>query len=421
MARNLVLAATAFLTIASGAEAQHRGQDEFSTSAMVRLVNETTIGLAAGRLEGAPLRFAAELARAVDDGDKMRILPVVTRGPSDNISDLLYLRGIDAAIVYGDSLDQLKQSPRQSDIERRINYLTHLFPSEFHVFARPEIKTIQDLAGKPVNFNTKGTAAAYSGPIIFDRLGIKVDARFDPHPVAMAEMANSERYAATVWVSTKPLDPFLKRKWPSGFKFLPVPMNQKLEEYYIPAQLDAGDYPNLIPAGQTIQTIGVPAVLAVFAWPEGSDRHRRLARLIDYLFERLPKLQTASGFHPAWREINLSATVPGWKRYNAMQRKLDAIADVVPKTKSGAIEQAAPILTAPVPQGRTVERTRTVVRDMTEEVAIAALQSAGFANVSALARDSRKIWRGSAHKGRDLLSVAVDNQGNVYSRLLSRQ
>src|SRR5262245_32634883 len=195
-------------------------------------------------------------------------------------------------------------------MHRRVNYLMHLFPSELHVFVRPEIKTLEDLAGKPVNFNAKGTAAAYSGPIILDRLGIKVDARFDPHPVAMAEMAKSDKYAATVWVSTKPLDPFLKRKWPEGFKLLSVPLNEKLEEYYLPAQLTAADYPGLVPPGQTIQTLSVPAVLAVFAWPEKSDRHRRMTRFIDYLFERLPKLQSEPGFHPRWKDINLAADVP---------------------------------------------------------------------------------------------------------------
>ena len=116
----------------------------------------------------------------------------------------------------------------------------HLFPSEVHVFVRPEIKSLQDLAGKPVNFNTRGTAAAYSGPLIFDRLGIKIDAKFDPHPSAMGDMANSDKYAAVVFVSTKPLDPFVKRKWPDGFKFLPVPLTEKLEEYYLPARARRG-------------------------------------------------------------------------------------------------------------------------------------------------------------------------------------
>ena len=86
-------------------------------------INAWTVGLAAGRLEGAPMQFASELARVLDDGDNMRVLPIVTRGPFDNVYDLLYLRGVDAAIVYGDVLDHFKAKPEFANAWRRINYL----------------------------------------------------------------------------------------------------------------------------------------------------------------------------------------------------------------------------------------------------------------------------------------------------------
>ena len=297
--------------------------DRYETQLM-REINSATIGLAAGLPEGAPLRFATELARVVDDGTNMRVLPIVTRGPFENVYDLLYLRGVDAAIVNGDVLEHFKKDSKIASIGKRIHYLTHLFPSEVHVFVRPEIKSLEDLAGKSVNFNTHGTAAAYSGPIIFERLGIKVAAQFVPHPVAMADMAKSDKFAAVVFVSAKPLDPFVRRKWPEGFRFLPVPLTEKLEEYYLPAQLEAADYPDLIANGQSIQTISVPAVLAIYAWPQRSERHQRIVRFINYLFERLPRLQKEAGYHAKWRELNLGATVPGWQRFAAMQTKLDA-------------------------------------------------------------------------------------------------
>src|SRR5579864_6730705 len=43
-------------------------------------LNAWTVGLAAGQLEGAPIRFATEIARVTDDGDNMNVLPIVTRG-----------------------------------------------------------------------------------------------------------------------------------------------------------------------------------------------------------------------------------------------------------------------------------------------------------------------------------------------------
>jgi TRAP-type uncharacterized transport system substrate-binding protein len=284
--------------------------------------NSWVVGLAAGLPEGAPLRFAVELARVLDDGDNLRVIPIVTRGPTENIDDLLHLRGVDAAIVFGDVLETFQKDHRVANLGQRINYIMPLFPSEMHVFVRPEIKTLDDLAGKPVNFNTHGTVAAHSGPIVFERLGVKVDARFDPHPVAMAEIKQSDKYAAVVFISSKPLDPFVKGKWPAGFKFLPVPLNEKLEQYYVPAQLDAADYPGLIPEGQKIETIALPSVLAVYNWPLWHPRGQTMMRFVDYLFDRFPRLQTDAGYHPKWAELNLAATVPGWQRYAPMRAKL---------------------------------------------------------------------------------------------------
>ncbi len=70
------------------------------SEAMVReKMNSWTVGLAGGQLEGAPIRLASEIARVVDDGDNLHVLPIVTRGPAENVEALLYLRGVDVAII----------------------------------------------------------------------------------------------------------------------------------------------------------------------------------------------------------------------------------------------------------------------------------------------------------------------------------
>ena len=69
-------------------------------------INAWTVGLAAGLIEGAPLRLASEMARVVDDGANLHVLPIVTRGPTENLNSLLYLRGVDLAIINSDSLER---------------------------------------------------------------------------------------------------------------------------------------------------------------------------------------------------------------------------------------------------------------------------------------------------------------------------
>jgi TRAP-type uncharacterized transport system substrate-binding protein len=282
-------------------------------------MNAWTVGLAGGLLEGAPIRLAAEMARVVDDGPNMHVLPIVTRGATENLNSLLYLRGVDMAIINSDALEEYRiQVP---EIRRRITYLLNLFPSELHIFVRPEIQSLQDLAGKKVNFNTQGTAAAYSGPLIFSRLGVDVDKTFIPHQIALEQLRKGEM-AAVVFITSKPVDAFLRGRWEGGFKFLSVPYESKFEDYYLPASLESGEYPNLIKAGERVSTIAVPTVLVAFNWPVQSNRYQRVARFVDYLFSRIDRLQ-APGFDQKWKSINLAATVPGLVRFSAAQDWLD--------------------------------------------------------------------------------------------------
>jgi TRAP-type uncharacterized transport system substrate-binding protein len=282
-------------------------------------INAWTVGLAGGQLEGAPLRLASEIARVVDDGDNAHVLPIVTRGPTENVNSLLYLRGVDMAVINTDVLDEYKaQVP---NIQQQITYVLNLFPSELHIFVRPEIQSLDDLKGKKVNFNTLGTAAAYSGPLIFARMGLDVQETFIPHPVALEQM-KSGAISAVVFITSKPVDAFLKGKWEPGFKFLPVEYGSKFEDYYLPSQLEATDYPGLIPEGGHISTIAVPTFLAAYNWPRNSDRYRRMVRFVDNLFSRLETLQGA-GFDPKWKNVNLASKVPGLERYRVAQEWLD--------------------------------------------------------------------------------------------------
>jgi TRAP-type uncharacterized transport system substrate-binding protein len=282
-------------------------------------INAWTVGLAAGLIEGAPLRLAAEMARVVDDGPNMMLLPIVTRGATENLNALLYLRGIDMAIINSDALEEYRvQAPQ---IRRKITYLLNLFPSELHILVRPEIQSLEDLNGKKVNFNTQGTAAAYSGPMIFSRLGINAEKMFIPHPIALEQMRKGD-ISAVVFITSKPVDAFVRGRFESGFKLLPVPYDSKFEDYYLPAVLEAREYPNLIKANEKVATIAVPTALVAFNWAPLTNRYDRVGRFVDLLFTRVEKLQ-GPGFDEKWKSINLAATVPGLDRFAAAQAWLD--------------------------------------------------------------------------------------------------
>jgi TRAP transporter TAXI family solute receptor len=312
-------------------------EDEFAKAARL---NNWTVSVAGGLLEGTFIRFAAELAKALDDGDNLRVLPIVSYGAVENVNDLIYLKGVDFAITYSDVLDYFKNIEKIPAIEKRVNYIMPMFQGEVHIFARPEIKTIKDLAGKKVNFNTKGSAANYTGGVVFDRLGVKVERLFQNNAIAVEGMRKGE-IAAIVHVVGKPNDLFAKLKPEPGFHFLAVEFTDTFQDYYVPAELTAADYPNLIAKEETIQTISVPALLAVYNWKTDTDRYRRCVRMVEYLFANFNKLREAP-YHPAWREMNLAATIPGWTRFPAAQEQIDRLAAArVPIDTALARTQAA--------------------------------------------------------------------------------
>lgn len=359
----LVIAAAAFAMPQRGAAAEPAAPRERPRPIVVaqatrtppnRVINEAqmreqinawVVGVAAGKLEGAPVRLVEEMSRVLDDGNEMQILPIITRGPSYNVHALLYLRGIDLAVVGGDVLDYFGKVQNIPRIKTRINYITQLFNSELQILVRPEINSLEDLKGKEVNFNTQGTAAAFTGSMIFDRLKIGAKKTYIPHPVAIPQMIKGQRFAAVVWVTAKPARPVAQKKWPPGFKFLSVPYTDVLADAYLPATLDSKDYPNLIPEGQTIDTVAVPTVLAAFNWPKSNPRSEKVARFVDYLFERFDRLRKPP-FHPKWRNINLAAKIPGWNRLPAVEAKLkefnESRAAKVPPAFQARAERIAP-------------------------------------------------------------------------------
>ena len=328
LVRILVAALLGALTLQSAQAQRPGGASGTEMAAPVRKgttqspkerINAWTVGLAGGQLEGAPLRLASEISRVVDDGDDLHVLPIVTRGPTENVNSLLYLRGVDMAVINTDVLDEYKaQVP---NIQQQITYILNLFPSELHIFVRPEIQSLADLKGKKVNFNTLGTAAAYSGPLIFTRLGLDVNKTFIPHQVALEQMKSGDM-DAVVFITSKPVDAFLKGRWEGGFKFLPVEYDDRLADYYLPSRLEPADYPALVPAGSQVPTIAVPTFLAAYNWPPNSDRHRRMERFVDRLFSRLETLQ-GPGFDGKWKGVNLASKVPGLERYRSAQEWLD--------------------------------------------------------------------------------------------------
>ncbi|HEU0158628.1 MAG TPA: TAXI family TRAP transporter solute-binding subunit [Hyphomicrobiaceae bacterium] len=289
--------------------------------------NLGTVTLMTQRLLAGPLMTAAlDLSTLLDEGErfeKMRVLPVIARGKMQNLWDMLYLGGIDLAFLQTDTLEFLKTDPQYASIKDRVRYITVMFSEEICIVARPEIRSLTDLAGKKVSINAKGTAAAVSIPVIFARLGIKADLQYADTNIALERMKSGE-FAAHTFLLAKPARAVAELKG-DGLHILPIPFSNELADLYLPSKFTNADYPNLIGAGQDVETVAVGNILAVFNWPEGGERYKKVARFTEAFFGRFAELQKP-GFHPKWKDVNLAAQVPGWTRFKPAQEWLDRAA-----------------------------------------------------------------------------------------------
>jgi TRAP-type uncharacterized transport system substrate-binding protein len=294
-----------------------------SDSAMRARKNNWTVGVAGGQLSGTYMTFANEMAEVLDDGDNLRVVPIVTYGAASNLDDLLYLRQVDVAVTQADVFDYFRTQRKISNLEHRVNYIVRLPVSEMHVLGRSEIQTIEDLRGKKVSFGPAGSASSLTGTIVFQRLGVQVEQVLYDNPTALQKLKSGE-LTALVRVIGRPIDFFAKIPANSGLHFVPIPFSKTFADYYTLGELTNKEYPTLVPEGQPVDTIAVPAVLAVFNWQKGNDRYRRVERFVERLFTKWEKFREPPR-HPKWRDVNLAATVPGWNRWGPADEMLRRI------------------------------------------------------------------------------------------------
>ena len=281
--------------------------------------NNWTVGVAGGQLTGTYMTFADELAQVLDDGDNLRVIPIVTPGAASNLDDLLYLNEVDVVMTQSDVFEYYRTQRKTPNLASRIHYILRLPVSEMHVLAGTDIKSIEDLRGKKVSFGPAGSASSLTGTIVFQRLGVKVEQVLSDNPTALQKLKSGE-LAALVRVIGKPVGFFEQIPANSGLHLVPVP-SKVFTDHYTLAEFTNQEYPTLVPQGGKIDTIAVPAVLAVFNWPKDSDRYRRVQRFTEALFTKWDKFSEPHR-HPKWRDVNLAATVPGWTRWSVAEEML---------------------------------------------------------------------------------------------------
>lgn len=283
-------------------------------NALTARANAGTVGVISGGVDGTYVRIAADLA-AVLDSEELRIVPVIGKGSIQNIRDIMLLRGIDIGIVQSDALAFARRNRLLPGLDHLIQYVTKLYDEEIHVLARADIASMEALSGQVVNVDGTGSGTAMTASLVFEAMGIRPRIAHDTQDVALTKLRAGE-IAAMMFVAGSPARIFAGLPPDSGLRFLPIPATPTLMETYLPSALTHAAYPTLVAEGAEVETIAVGAVMAVYAWTPGTERHRKVARFVEALQARFEEFLRPPR-HPKWREVNLAAEVPGWTRFDA--------------------------------------------------------------------------------------------------------
>jgi len=191
---------------------------------------------------------------------------------------------------------------------------------------------MSDLEGKTVSVDLPNGGTFVTAITIFERLGIKPKFVYIEQRIAYEKLRKGE-IDALIAVQGSP-SKFITTIKDENLHFVPVDYAAPLQVDYLPSQLKSEDYPALIPAGERVDTIAVPAILAAYNWSPGNDRYRKVERFVQAFFEKFKDFQQPP-FHPKWKEVALNAPLKGWTRFPAAQAWLDAHAKTAaPDTRS---------------------------------------------------------------------------------------
>jgi TRAP transporter TAXI family solute receptor len=270
--------------------------------------------------DSTSVRIAHDLADTLHGDDGIRVLAIKGIGSSQNIADLLYLKGADIGIVQVDALEYARQKKLFPSLADQIRYIARLYDEELHVLTRNHVTDFSRLDGKRVNFGRHGSGSEITAAVVFDALNIAVERTYFDDATALEKLKEGE-IDALVSVGGRPLPLLQELSLDEKLTLLAVPFVQ-FSNAYRPARLTSEDYPSLVFSEGGVETLSVGSVLATYNWNRRQDRYAVISRMVESLFGGLDRLQ-APGRHEKWQEMRLLDELPGWTRFSGASKWIE--------------------------------------------------------------------------------------------------
>ncbi|MFK7860284.1 MAG: hypothetical protein AB8B64_15800 [Granulosicoccus sp.] len=288
------------------------------TRAEAQRVNENKVGVVFTH-EELFHQLVHNLESELEQESGLRIVPIMGKNHVQSVYDLLFLKGVDLALVRADAIEYVRRNGDFPTIQRLVNSVAKVSEEKIVVIARKEYETLEDLEGQVVGFGLPGSGEYVTSTIAFDTLDIEPDYVEVSNTVAIEKM-NSGELAAMVYLlreadavqtgyDLKAAEAVKNLDLGEDLHIMEIPADDGLLEVYTATSLTSTDLPGLIDEGESIDTYAVDAILAVYRWTPPSFRHDQTKRFIDALAYGLDGL-TSDIYQPAWKRVDLEKQTP---------------------------------------------------------------------------------------------------------------
>lgn len=296
----------------------------FAADKRSTVLNANAVGVAVS--QSALVNDAVTMARTLDHIDSLRVLPIIGSGSLQSLNDLLFLQGVDSAIIASDSLGYARKHGLYSDELARLAYVAKLSNSNVVILARDGVTSISDLAGRKVATGSAETDSFIAADLVFGDAGIQIDRS----PLGGRDAIKALRdgtIEAAVFTTAESAAQLAAIEAGSGLHIVPISATQGLAEVYSPAIVEAETFPTIMPQGSAIETVASALVIAVVDWPKGSPNDTKLKRFSQSLFKNyLERLGED-------KRTNFTAAVPGWKASSSIVKQ----SSLVPAVPAGSL------------------------------------------------------------------------------------
>lgn len=296
-----------------------------------RQVNDDTVGVVFTH-EELFHQLVHNMENALEHDSGLRIVPIMGKNHVQSIYDLLYLKGVDLALVRADAIEYVRTEGNYPGIQRLIKNIAKVSEEKIVIIARKDYKTVDDLDGQVVAFGLNGSGEYVTSTIAFRALGIKPEYLEVDNSTAIAKLKTGE-LAAMVYLLREPdavqtgedlkaANAVKNMELDEDLHLLGLPESEALSNLYTLSALTNDDLPGLINEDESVSTYSVDAILAAYSWPPGHPRYKQSARFITAFVNGLDDL-TSDVYQPTWKRVTLGQPTPNVEQLTILDKALE--------------------------------------------------------------------------------------------------